>query len=142
MSSSPDHLPSKLSITNFSVKSKFVFSLSSRDFVNTEELPDGLEEAGVLEHHVLHRLHVLLGRLQSIEGENLPVRLTAVQQAEDSQDLQHKHCGLPCKASVFTLTGTTLPVGKGLDPSSQTSMGSLSPRSPVQGSLWKGFSQV
>ena len=46
MSSSPDHLPSKVSIPDFSVKSKFVFSLSSRDFVNTEKLLDGLEEAG------------------------------------------------------------------------------------------------
>ena len=39
------------------------------------------------------------------------------------------------------LTGTTSPAGNGLDPISQTYVGSLSPGRFVQGSWWGGFSR-
>ena len=90
MSSSPDHLHGKVSILNFSIKSKFIFRISRGDFVNPEKLLYGLEEAGVLGHGVLHRLHLPLSRLRCIESQNFPICLPAVQQPQDSQDLKHK----------------------------------------------------
>ena len=90
ISVSPDHILGKVCVSEFAVKCKFVFRVSIRNFVDFEEMTDGLQQLGEDGGDVLNGLHVLLSGLQSIDGNDFPVRLTSVEQAENPEDLGNK----------------------------------------------------